>query len=270
MSNTPDQPDPQKHRRGVEWVPIAKMRTSPATQRKWSRDWSSWLAANFDPEKVGLPVLVYDEVNDIYWIQDGRHRIEAFKMLGWDDQSIECEVYVDMSEKERAELFLGRNDVKLVARLDKFKVAVTAGHPIECDILRIAERLDLAVGGGAKNRIGAVAALIDVYQAAGPDGLFITLKVIRDAYGPRGFEAGVVRGIGLFVQRYGTKFDTDRLTSALADRYGGLNALVGEADAIQQKRRYNRPPKPAAIAEATVNFYNEAARSGRLEQWEAA
>lgn len=254
----------------IGWIPISKMRISPAAQRKWSKGWSSQIAAEFDPNKMGIPVVSYDAVNDIYWVQDGQHRVEALKMLGWDDQSIECEVYDELDEKDRAELFLSRNSVKNVSRLDMFNVAVTAGHPIECDIVRIAERLGLSVGAGGKNRVGAVSALDGVYQTAGPDGLFLTLKVIRDAFGSRGFEAGIIRGIGMFVQRYGTKFDEARLISALANRYGGLNALLGEAESIQQKRRYNRPPKPTAIAEATVTFYNEAARSGRLAQWDAA
>jgi len=254
----------------IDWVPINKMRVSPAAQRKWSKGWSSQIAAEFDPDKMGILVVVYDASNDIYWVQDGQHRVEALKMLSWDDQKVECEIYEQLAERERAELFLARNNVKLVSRLDKFNVAVTAGHEIECDIIRIAERLGLAVGSGGKNRIGAVAALESVYIAAGPDGLFLTLKVIRDAYGSRGFEAGVIRGIGLFIQRYGTKFNEERLTTALADRYGGLNALLGEAESIQQKKRHNRPPKPSAIAEATVIFYNEAARSGRLDQWDAA
>lgn len=250
----------------IQWVPISKMRVSPAAQRKFSHPAAAEIAAEFDPSLVGYPVLVYDSANDIYWIQDGQHRIGAMKMLGWDDQKVESQVYFDLPEKDRAELFLGRNQTKVVNPLDKFKVAITAGRPAECDISRIVGRLDLFIGK-RRNGICAVTALKAVYASTGGDGLFVTLRTIRDAYGTRGFDASIINGVGEFIQRYGIGINQERLTQALGDRYGGLNALLSEAELIQERRKYNKPPRPVAIGEAVWTFYNEHARAGRLPQW---
>lgn len=250
----------------IEWVPIAAMRVSPVTQRKLSVGKASAIAANFDPDRMGFPVVVRDG-DGAFWIQDGQHRIEACRILGYDDQKVQCEVYNDLNERERAELFLARNDVKLVSRFEKFVVGVTAGHPVELDITRIVEGLDMAIGQG-QQRISAVAALVDVYEKASPDGLRLTLQVIRDAYGIRAFDAATIRGIGLLIQRYGTHIDMDRLVRALRDKFGGRNALLDEAQRIQDRRRHKRPAMPIAIAEAAHLYYNQAARSGRLGNWE--
>lgn len=251
----------------IDWVYINKMRVSQATQRKLNVAKANKMAAEFNPAFVGLPVVVYDSQNDVYWIQDGQHRVEMFKIMGWDDQKIQCQVYTDLNEKDRAELFLGRNDTKPVNPFEKFKVAVTAGHPVECDIVRIVERLDLTIGQSKGRGLRAVSALKTVYNTVGPEGLSTVLRVIRDAYGARGFESSVIAGVGEFLQRYGPKIDTERLTRSLADRYGGINALLCEADVIQQKRKHNSAPRPVAIGEAVLTFYNEAARSGRLPSW---
>lgn len=251
----------------IKWVPINKMRVSPATQRKINAAKSGKIAAEFNPALVGYPVVVYDSHNDVYWIQDGQHRIEGMRLLGWDDQKVECQVYTDLTEKERAELFLGRNDTKVVNPFDKFKIAVTAGHPMECDIVRIVERLDLSIGQAKGRGLRAVSALKNVYTTVGGEGLTIALRVIRDAYGARGFDSAVINGIGEFIQRYGPKFNEERLTQALTERYGGLNALLAEADLIQQKRKYQKAPRPVAIGEAMLTFYNESAKAGRLPSW---
>lgn len=254
----------------IGWVSINKMRTSPTTQRKINAAKSGSIAADFNPALLGYPVVVYDSHNDVYWIQDGQHRIEAMRMLGWDDQKVECQIYCDLTEKERAELFLGRNDTKIVNPFEKFKIAVTAGHPMECDIVRIVERLDLSLGQSKGRGLRAVTALKNVYTKTGGEGLTITLRVIRDAYGARGFDSGLINGLGEFIQRYGPKINEERLTTALAERYGGLNALLAEADLIQQKRKHNKAPRPEAIGEAVWTFYNEAAKAGRLPAWNEA
>lgn len=251
----------------MEWVPISKIRVSSATQRKINIAKSNRIAAEFNPAFMGYPVVVFDSKNNIYWVQDGQHRVEAMKILGWDDQKIECQVYYDLTEKEMAELFLGRNDTKIVNPFEKFKIAVTAGHPMECDIVRIVERLDLTLGQQKGRGLRAVTSLKNVYTTIGGEGLTITLRVIRDAYGARGFEANIINGVGEFIQRYGPKIDEDRLTRSLAERYGGINALLSEADLIQQKRKHQKSPRPVAIGEAVLTFYNESARAGRLPSW---
>lgn len=249
----------------IAWVPIVAMRVSPTTQRKLSPGKANAIAANFDPDRMGFPVVVRD--GDDYWIQDGQHRIEACRILGWDDQQVECEVYTGLNERERAELFLARNDVKLVSRFEKFAVSVTAGHPVELDITRIVEDLDMSIGQG-QQRISSVAALVDVYHRCSADGLRLTLQIIRDAYGLRAFDAATIRGIGLLIQRYGTHINIDRLIRALRDKFGGRNALLDEAQRIQDRRRHKRPAMPRAIAEAAHMYYNQAARSGRLGSWD--
>lgn len=67
----------------IAGVPISKMRVSPTTQRKINTSKSGRIAAEFDYSLLGYPVVVHDSHNDVFWIQDGQHRIEAIVIDGY-------------------------------------------------------------------------------------------------------------------------------------------------------------------------------------------
>ena len=81
-----------KHPRAsrLRWVRLGDMRVSPKAQREFRKAHAESLAANFDLEAIGFPVVSLRGGD--YWIIDGQHRIAALKLNGFDDDDlIQCE-----------------------------------------------------------------------------------------------------------------------------------------------------------------------------------
>ncbi|AXQ62183.1 hypothetical protein SEA_SPIKELEE_54 [Mycobacterium phage Spikelee] len=251
-------PHGDKH---LQWIPVAQMRVSSRAQREQRQSHIDHIASNFDPDKFGTPTV--NERDGIFWIIDGGHRVKALIQMGYEDQSVQCWTYHNLTEEQEAEKFLSLNDVKPVNGMDKFKVSVVAGRETETDIDRIVRAAGMTIGKGA-NGIGSVGALKKVYENAGPRGLAVTIQIIRDAYGMPGFAAKVIEGVGLFVANYETVFDQDRLVSKLAGKHGGVNGLLGRAEQIKSAHGVSAPQ---GVAAATVETYNQGRGGGKLPGW---
>lgn len=245
----------------LQWVRIEEMRVSSKAQREQRQYRIDHIASNFDPDKFGTPTL--NERDGVFWIIDGGHRVRALIQMGYEDQQVQCWIYRGLTEEEEAEKFLSLNDVKPVTGMDKFKVSVVAGRETESDIDRIVRAAGMSVGKG-QNGIGAVAALGKVYKSAGPRGLAITIRIIRDAYGMPGFAAKVIEGVGLFVANYEKVFEEERIIGKLAAKAGGVNGLLGRAEQI---RSTHGVPAPQGVAAATVETYNSGRGKDKLPGW---
>lgn len=151
----------------LRWVPFNSLRVNPLAQRELNRGRVNKLIAEMELERIGNPTV--NARDGLFWIIDGQHRIAALKeWLGdgaWEDQSIQCWSYEDLSEEEEAEVFLRLNDTLTVAVFEKFRVGVKSGRVEETDIDRIVRAQGLRItrekGNGA---IGAVTALRGVYR----------------------------------------------------------------------------------------------------------
>src|SRR5689334_13889898 len=129
----------------LTWVPLKLMAVNDSTQRDFQQYRVNEILSDenggFDPEQLGFPTV--NKRDGFFYICDGQHRIEAYKQwLGegnWEDQMIQCQTYVGLPEHEEAELFLKLNNTLTVKPLAKFKVAITAGRPRECEINKIVE-----------------------------------------------------------------------------------------------------------------------------------
>jgi hypothetical protein len=247
----------------LKWIPIEKMRVSPMAQRELNQARVDHLAANFDPEQIGHPVVSFRDGH--FWIIDGQHRVETMKAVGWGDQSVQCEVYEGLSETDEAELFLLRNDTLTVNAFDKFTVGVNAGRDTESDINRIVLANGLVV---SRDRIpGAIAAvgtLRRVYRRSDGAILARALRIIRDAYGDPGLEAPVIDGIGHLCQRYNGDLKDDDAIARLAKAHGGVNGLLGKAEQI---RRQTGNAKAHCVAAAAVEIINGGRGGKKLPSW---
>ena len=192
------------------------------------------LAACFDPEQVGAPVV--SRRGDWFWLIDGQHRVEGFKLwLGaWEDQEIQCWCYEGLTEAQEADQFLRLNDTLTVGAFAKFKVGVAAGRDAEGDVDRIVRALGLRIAAGrAGGGICAVATLRRVYGRSGAAVLARALRIIRDAYGDAGLDGPVIDGVALLCQRYDGDLSEQhavaRLAAALARHHlpcGGIPPVV--------------------------------------------
>jgi hypothetical protein len=247
----------------LEWVPISLMKVSPLAQRDLNQARVDRLANNFDLEQLGTPTV---NLRDDHWyIIDGQHRVEALRQIGYGDQQVQCWTYKGLTDVEEAEKFLKLNDILTVHAYAKFKVAIQAGRPEECEIDQIVRSCGLRVSQDAKDgAVSAVNTLRRVYRRGGSDCLTRALCIIRDSYGDPGLDAPVIDGIGLLCHRYNGDLSDERATKALTEAMGGVNALLGKAEFL---RRQTGNPKAHCVAAAAVELIN-AKRGGRkLPSW---
>jgi hypothetical protein len=241
----------------------------PKVQRAFRAGHAAKIAGRLDLDALGYPVV--SRHGNIYHVIDGQHRVEALKLFGFlPDDLVECQVYVDLTEQQEAELFLRRNDGKAVDALSGFHVAIHAGRADETTISDVVRQLGLRIGhrgrGRSADAISAVGTLKAVYGRVGDSGLAKTLRIIRDAYGNAALEAPIIDGLGLCVQRYDGTLDEDTMITALSTAAGGLHGLVNQAEKTRVGMGQSRQQ---CIAATAVDLYNRAhgLKKGRLAPW---
>src|SRR5688500_2367601 len=100
------------------------MRTSPIAQREINPARVDYIPRNFDPEDLGNPNV--SQRSGLDSIIDGQHRVEALKVIGWEDQQIQCCCYDGLTEQEEAERFLTLNATLTVNARARYRIGVTA------------------------------------------------------------------------------------------------------------------------------------------------
>lgn len=252
----------------LRWVPLGKMRVNPVAQRELRSYWVADILARFDPERY-TPPTVNEREDGWFNIINGQHSTEAYKQwLGeghWEDQFVQCWAYVGMTDEEEADMFLDLNKMLGIAALPKFRAAVKAGRPIECDVDRIVRAQGLRVSADKSDgAIGAVGTLVRVYNRAGGPTLGKALRIIRDSYGDPGLEALVIDGVGLLCQRYNGDIDDVRVIARFRAVSGGVHGLLNRAETL---RKQTGNPKPHCVAAAAVDIINAGKGGKKLPSW---
>lgn len=250
---TPESVVERRARRG--FVRLGDVQVNPTVQREFVPSKADAIAANFDPESVGLPVV--NMRGGKAWLIDGQHRCAAMKIWlgeGWEDQSFEAEIYDDLTEAEEAEAFLKRNDAMAVNSYNKFRIGVVAGREDESTVAGIVLREGLTISRdrNAEGRVLAVGTLLRVYRRAGGEVLQRTLAIIRDAWGTPGLEAVVIAGMALVVHRY-DRLNDEELVHRMQAAFGGVGGVLSRAE---RARKETGNPKTACVAAAIVDTYN--------------
>jgi hypothetical protein len=249
----------------LRWVSIADMKVSPKAQREYKESHAEGIAADFDLEAMGFPVVSHRDGN--YYILDGQHRIAALKMIGYGDQSVQCEVYEGLTEAAEAELFLRRDRRKAVTAFDRFRIGVVADRPTETDINRIVmgSGLRIATDQDPKS-IAAVGALLKTYRNAGGKTLGRSVRLLRDGFpdDSSAFRRELVEGAGLLCQRYNGDLNDDDLKAKLAALRGGANGLLTKAARI---RLATGETMSQCTAAALVEVANAGRGGKKLPTW---
>lgn len=247
----------------LRWVPIEKTKVSPVAQRELNQHRVDEIAANFDPEQIGAPTV--NQRDGWYYIIDGQHRIEAMRLMGWSDQSVQCWTYDDLTEEQEAEYFLRINNTLTVETFERFRISIKAGREIETDIDRIVRGHNLRITRDEiPGAIRAVGTLRRVYTRSNPKTLARTLRIIRDAYGDAGLAAPVIDGIGLLCHRYNGQLDDSEAVKKLGDMRGGVNGLLGNAEKL---RLATGNQKSHCVAAAAVDVINRGRGAKKLPSW---
>lgn len=265
MAKLPKTRKPSK----IRPVPINQMRIPPAlvTQREFRKAHGDRIAAELDLNQIGYPIINHRD--GIYWVVDGQHRIYALKQNGFGSDSLDCEVYEDLTDAEAADIFLGRDARKPIPLYDKFHVACTAGHKRERDIQRAVESNGQKISRARDEGISAVGALGAVYDRSGDVVLGQVVRTINLGFGgdPMAFDRAVVEGLGLVFNRYNGRTNEKELGARLSELRQGARGLLQKAEAIRL-RTGNQ--KKQCVAAAVVDLYNKGLAprdTSRLPAW---
>lgn len=242
------------------WVRLDQMNISPVAQRALNQSWVDRLAAEFNPDVMGI--LHVSHRDGWYYVVDGQHRrAAAIQWLG-SDQQVQCHIYEDLTTADEANLFLRLNSVKAQNPMSKYKVAIAAGRPIETDIDRIARSTGVVIGTSKPlEEVSCVTALINTYKKSGPGGLSFALRVINAAYGYDGFNRDIISALGLIKDRYGDTINEDKLVMRL--RKVGIVELRRKA---KDWRETSGNPANQCHAHTMIEFYNRG-NGTRVEPW---
>lgn len=252
----------------VYTVPISLIRTPQAgvCQREFRPWWGTFLAKNLALEELGLPVMNHRD--GVYWSVDGQHRIYALRENGFGDDRIECEVFENLTDKEMAQIFRGRNTRKAVGAMDAFLVACTAGVQRECEIRHAVTSCGLAIGRSrAKGHLSCVGALMRAWDIGGVPVIQQTLRALNAAFQGDviGFDSNLVVGTASFCHRYHDRFDERLLAERLGSVARGARGLLQRAEAM---RVSTGNQKVHCIAAVIVEVYNRNAKHGhKLRSW---
>lgn len=252
----------QLRRSRKAWVRVDQLRTNPVAQREFSQAWAEKILSEFDPDKLQMPHVNKREDGSLY-VVDGQHGSWAYGEYFGQDQKIEVHLYDNLTEQEEADLFLALNNKKPVGAMAKFKVAVTAGHEVECDIDRIVRIAGCHVSNdNGDNSIGAVGALLSIYNRHGAANLRRTLGIIGDSFSA-GYERPVLLGVSMVLARY-PGLDVERLVIKLSGIRSGWKGLIQRATLIKEAMGC---PQAEAAAAAVVETYNAGRGGKKLPSW---
>lgn len=255
----------------ITTVRLGDLRVSSGAQREFSDSWGEYLEKNFNLDLVGMLTVSYRD--GVYWVVDGQHRTHgliswAKREFGeeWADWTVHVNCHYNLTERAEAALFLSFNNRRTISAYDKFTVGVTADLAVPTDINRVVLSVGLRVDKARKpGSVSAVGALDYVYRMGDAVLLQKTLRTIRDAWSGMGFDADVIKGAALVLNRYEGRVDEARLVQKLASVPSGAKGIRQSAHVIKDS---HGAKSDVAHAAAITEAYNRGARGTQsLGSW---
>ncbi len=171
-------------------------------QRDLDANRAEYMAANFDPDVVGVPVVSKRADGGLVRI-DGQHRLAAAVAAGFGDEPILMQVFDGLTIQQEADLFLRLNgNRKGVAAVEKYKARIEAREPVALEIYGVLKKHGCRIATGqGRGIIAAVAAVEHAYNKGNLDSVIYVLSAWMDR-DTAGFEGAFVRGVSLFLSLY--------------------------------------------------------------------
>lgn len=262
--STTNRPARQCH---LAWVRADEINVNPVAQREFRPTWAQTILDQFDIDKFQVP-HVNKRADGSLYVMEGQHSLWAYRQWIGEGQQVQVWLYNGLTEQEEAEFFLSLNNKKSIDAIPKFRSAVTAGRPEECEIDRVVRANGCVVSTSkGENAISAVGALTTIHQRFGSKVLGQTLRVIRDSFVDGGFERPVLLGVAMVLARYADSLDEDRLIAKLSAIRNGWKGLVQRTSNIRAAQGVSQAEAAAA---AVVEFYNSGRGGVKLMTWWAA
>ncbi len=173
------------------------------------------IAANYDPLRVGVPVLSQRSDGSLWYI-DGAHRGAAIVKAGQGETPILCLVHEGLTIEEEAGWFVILNgDRVAVDVMSKYRARLIKKEPVAVEIHNIAKSKGLAIGfnHGAKT-ISAIAAVEWVHARKGNLAAVLDVLVPWALIDERGLDGMLIKAVAIFLAQY-TEADPSHLSKRL-------------------------------------------------------
>lgn len=254
-------------------VRIGKVRPSdvivdPAVQRGLSVQRAQEMADRFDPSAVG--VITVSDRDGRRYVVDGQHRVEAAKLAGQGNVTLDAKIYTGLTRVEEAKLFISLNSARIPHAIARFKVRLQAHDPVPVAIDSILALHGWEVGTpGVKGKVSAVSSLEVVWALDPAEERKIfdtTIRLITATWGheAEGVSAPVLGGVSIFVNRYAGQFDLPALAKKMTAAWASPGALVGMGKSLKASRGGKLS---TCVGEIIHSTYNAKRRSGVLQPW---
>lgn len=169
-------------------------------------------------------ISCYRRDNNVLVCVDGQQRLRGILASENPPKKVPAIIFEKAKLKDEASTFVTINiQRKAVTPIEKHRGLVVAGNPAALAIERALDTtgFSLAYGGQSSSspkNIGAIAALYEVYNTLGEEGLVQVLVQIRDAW-PKDTQAtsqGIIRGLCYVMIDLGTEYHRGKLTTQLS------------------------------------------------------
>src|SRR5467141_162911 len=232
------------------FLPVKALAVDRRYQRDLKAAWVRELATRWDDRLLGI--LVVSERDGGFWILEGQHRVAALMTRGEQERKVPCLSFSNLSLKEEADIYLGRNAARLQTQIAMYHAKLTAEDPIAMRINRIVvETYKYTIGQSGKTNIQAIGALTTLTEW---NSLAETFRILDKAWGGEDNKAEHARavillGIGAAIRYYGKLLDHDRLAQQLKS-YDGTDLIH------MAKSRYTakavKAPTPTSVTMVAV------------------
>lgn len=247
----------------IRRLKVDQLMVDPAIQRNLDQRRVAKMAAEYDPEAVGV-LTVSRRTNGSYHIVDGQHRHAAARAAEGDHAELTCRVFKALGAEDEARLFRWMNNTAKPQAIDLFRVKVVEGDPATVHLNSMITSLgwDINLSSGTHS-FAAVTAAERIYRID-PPAVELALATITKAWGFDDADGRVFEGLGLIYAKHGSLVDLPAFADRLASFPGGQMAFLGKARGLAD---LIRATVPRAVAEVGVEVYNARRKAKALPAW---
>ena len=235
---------------GVKKLELKELFVDAKVQRGIAKTSLNKKIKEFDINAVGV-LIVSQRKDGNYYILDGQHRWFAAKENNI--EKLDCEVHINLTEKEEAELFLKYNQDRVSTKsIDHFNIEVKAGVEISVDIYNILNEIGLNV---SRRGIQSPKALKQVYKCYGEEILRKTLIFINEVWGIEGMKAPCIIGAANFIKLGGPFIEIEKFIKTLKKgKTKVFETIKLTADKFKVAQHYS---SAEAYCQTLIGLYNK-------------
>lgn len=266
-----------EHYFGIEWLNTEDLIVDEKYQRPPQHSLIKSITENWDWRAVRTLAVSLrpNGERNIYAVIDGQQRLTAARESNI--EKLPCQVYIDLTEAQEAELFLKLNNSKKPSANDMFRAKLVEGDQ-EAKLIRMAclntgWEIDLLKemrhgNEFATTTINSATILTTIYRTG---GILHLQKVLNLAAGWKGQHlagsAAILNGFSQFLLKH-REVDMARFTEKLSQETP--SSVLGKANQIIAAERSLGSSIKISTAKSLikvfVSIYNKGLRNGRLEE----